>query len=76
MNRTFWITLGIAGWVLACVATAQAPADPPIESIEFFNGRNFDGLKVYSEDQAIDVAEMWQSRRWLRVYPEMIRRFF
>ncbi len=60
MNRTFWITLGIAGWVLASVATAQAPADPPIESIELFNGRNFDGLKVYSEDQAIDAAKMWQ----------------
>lgn len=41
-------------------AFAQAPADPPIKTIELFNGRNFDGLKIYVEDSTFDARDVWK----------------
>ena len=45
---------------LAASASAQTPVDPPIRTIELFNGKNLDGLKIYIEDAAVDVADIWK----------------
>ena len=42
------------------VAVAQTPPDPPIHEFELFNGENFDGLKSYFEDPAVDADDIWK----------------
>lgn len=39
---------------------AQTPPDPPIREVKLFNGLNFDGLRVYFEDESIDVSDIFQ----------------
>ena len=50
-----WICLfvGIA-------AVAQTPVDSPIRTIELFNGKDFDGLKIYFEDASVGAEDIWK----------------
>jgi len=45
--------------LFASAAAAQAPIDRPIRTIELFDGKSFDGLKVYFEDESVNVADVW-----------------
>jgi hypothetical protein len=38
----------------------QTLANPPIETIELFNGTNFVGLHVYCDDDSADASKLWQ----------------
>jgi 3-keto-disaccharide hydrolase len=62
MNRTCQFAITIIGWLLCAITVAEVPApvDPPIKTIELFNGRNFDGLKIYVEDSAFDAGDLWK----------------
>ena len=44
----------------AATAVAQTPPDPPILTIQLFNGKNLDGLHAYVDDRSVDVAEVWK----------------
>ena len=48
------------GSMLASFAAAQTPADPPIRTIELFNGHDLEGLKIYFEDAAVEAADIWK----------------
>ena len=46
--------------LVAGAAVAQTPSDPPIETIELFNGKNLAGLHAFNGDAAFDPGEVWQ----------------
>ncbi len=56
------LIFGIASLSLltANAAIAQATADPPIRTIELFNGKDFDGLKIYFEEASVNAADIWR----------------
>jgi 3-keto-disaccharide hydrolase len=49
MLRSFLLSIQLTGFLLTATGIAQTPADPPRETIELFNGKNLDGLRVYCE---------------------------
>ena len=42
------------------MVSAQSPADPPIVTIELFNGRNLDGLHEYHGNAALEQGDIWK----------------
>jgi hypothetical protein len=54
------VAVAVYSSVFGSVATAQTPPDPPIHEFELFNGRNYDGLKVYFEDPTVDFDDIWR----------------
>jgi 3-keto-disaccharide hydrolase len=54
----------VVTWICLFVgeaAVAQSPVDPPIRTIELFNGRDFDGLKIYFEDTSAAAEDILQA---------------
>jgi hypothetical protein len=63
MNRRVCSTIVRASIVvhwIAVAAAAHSPIDPPIRTIELFNGKDFDGLSIYFEDESVEAAEIWR----------------
>jgi hypothetical protein len=55
------LLVGIASLCLSVAsAAAQTPADPPIATIDLFNGRNLEGLHAFSGDAAADSTDVWK----------------
>ena len=50
--------------LLAASASAQTPADPPIETLELFNGENLEGLVAFngqsSLDPSVNPSDVWK----------------
>jgi 3-keto-disaccharide hydrolase len=63
MNLRACSTIVCAGifvhWI-AIAAMAQTPADPPTDTIELFNGKNLDGLKIYVDGESVAAADAWK----------------
>ncbi len=60
MLRRLLLSVQLTGFLLTATGIAQTPADPPIETIELFNGTSLDGLQVYCDDDSADASELWR----------------
>lgn len=54
------VAVTICSSVLCDCMVAQTPPDPPIHEFELCNGKNFNGLKIYFEDPAVDADDIWR----------------
>lgn len=60
MNHSLLVCLVVDFGMSTGYVVAQTPADPPIRTIELFNGKDFDGLTIYFEDSSVKEADIWK----------------